>query len=165
MKPDDELRRLRRLIVIVSMVATAFICGLVLWASVQVKNLKSQVIGLSSAKVQVIRGIDGKDGVTTYKTITVTVPGKDGANGKDGQNATSDQIAAAVAAYLRLNPVVGLPGIKGDPGSPGNNGRTLQIRVDYTTCQLEEKYIDDDSWTPVAQLSSPCNINSQNEPS
>lgn len=140
-------------------------CALLFWVSLELRQLKSQVALntsiIGSQPVQPIRVVNGRDGAPGLSIQgPVGLQGLQGTSGKDGQNATADQIAAAVAAYLASHPVVGLTGPKGDSGQ---DGKTLEIQLDTKSCLLEEKYSTDDFWQPIAQLSFPCDPNSDTQ--
>lgn len=86
-------------------------------------------------------GTDGKNGNH----------GNNGLNGSNGSNATAEQIATAVAEYMKLNPVTTLVGAKGD------KGERQETTIDYETCELLSKYSNQDVWTIIAKLPMPCN--------
>lgn len=80
----------------------------------QILDLKSRIEAIEQAPLREVRGIDGRDG-------------KDGAPGRD---ATSKQVAQAVAAWFQANPMPepingkdGRDGIDGRPGRDGVHGK------------------------------------------
>lgn len=147
MRTPSELRSIKWFIVVSWALVLLIVIGTVFWGSYQIRELKNQLNALDTQKPTIIKGINGKDGVTTLRTLTVTLPAKDG---KDGQNATPEQIAAAITNYLQKNPP-----IQGKDGHPGVDGRTLYFRV-TSACVEQTKYTDDDTWTDQAQLPFPC---------
>lgn len=149
---DDELKRLKRFIYVSWSLLLIIIIGLTFWGSVELRKLNSIILAGSNAKI--IKGIDGKDGANGVAGIN----GLNGVNGQSGQNITTDQIAAAVSAYLTLNPPAqGIAGVSGDSGINGTDGLTLQIQV-TNSCQIQTKYTTSDVWTPLAQLPLPCGL-------
>jgi hypothetical protein len=162
-QPVDELTRLRRLLIRSWLAMVLIIVALVFWGSYEVKqfnatiNLQSERIFQVVQKPIVVQGQNGKDGAPGLAvfgpqgaTGAQGNPGTNGTNGSDGLNVTPQAIAQAVSDYLALNPVSGTQGAKGDAGD------ILQIQVDPTTCILQSKYQDSDSWTFLAQLPIPC---------
>jgi len=90
-----------------------------------------------------LQSLKGKDGTN----------GLDGTNGVDGQPATPQvQVQPIPAAPTQPTPA------KGERGDAGSPGRQLQITVDPLTCVLESRYEGDDTWQPLAQLQSPCEV-------
>lgn len=148
MNIHEEFRRFKRLAFFVGMI---FILGLVVavvFCSVQLKHLNTSIASVDLRRPLVIRGIDGKDGLNGVNGLSIV-----GTSGLPGEGVTSQQIAEAVSAYLQANPVMGVQGVS---GTPGQDGKTLQLQVNPDTCVLQEKYVDDDTWTFVAQLPTPC---------
>lgn len=144
--------------------AIAVLIGLVSWLIVlsiqrsnQINNLLVQV-----QTIENIKPINGKDGKTPIKGVDYTdgINGNNGRNGKsgiglngaDGQNATPDQIAAAVADFLTANPPAkGDTGPSGDAGAPA---RQIQIRCNPLKLQNEWRYVGDSGWTPLDKVTS-----------
>lgn len=158
-KPEDELRRLRHFLAVSW--SLLLICLLVLtyWGSTQIKNLKSSIAASYPKQSVVVHGIDGKNGANGINGLTIVGPaGSPGTNGINGLSVTAEQVAAAVIQYCSSG---NCTGVTGSQGANGTDGRTLQIQVDTSTCQLQQKYEDDDNWTPIAQLAKPCNVESQ----
>lgn len=153
MNDRDELRRLRRFIVISWAFLLAIILGVTIWGSVQVRNLRSTLLLASSKEPQIIKGIDGKDGAEGAQgPIGASIIGP---AGTDGSNATPEQIVAAVNQYFIVHPPQTIQGQKGDDGV---DGQSLQVEVDALTCQLRSKYSSSDFWTTLAQLPIPCGV-------
>lgn len=153
MNSNDEIRRLKRFIIISWVLLLLIVIGLVVWASLQFRHFNEQIQVASSKTPVVIRGIDGKQGMPGLSIMGS--PGQS-IQGPPGQNVTPQEIAQAVAAYLQANPVVAMVG---NSGKDGNDGLTLQLRIDPITCQLESKYTISDDWSVVAQLPMPCTSN------
>ena len=107
----------------------------------QYSVIVSQVRDLNGKPAVVItktiyqEGKDGKNGITPpcYFEATRCVgstgitgaSGTNGANGLNGNNATAEQIAVAVAEYLKANPPA--KGDTGESGKDGNDGRELEL--------------------------------------
>lgn len=130
----------------------------------QYSVIVSQVKDLNGKPAVVItktiyqEGKDGKNGITppcyfeSTKCVGATgmtgSSGTNGATGLNGNNATPEQIAVAVAEYLKANPPS--KGDTGDSGKDGNDGREIELcylrngstgqrYVGDTTCREIEK--------------------------
>jgi len=155
---DDEIRRLKRFIVVSWAALLAVILLLVVLGSHEIKNLNKSITILADKRPTVIHGIDGKNGLDGAQGLPGLpgLPGLNGRNGQDGKSVTASQIVQAVSDYLRSNPAPA-----GKQGAPGQNGRTVTLQVNANNCQLQEKYTDDDNWITIAQLPLPCTVKNE----
>jgi hypothetical protein len=151
MKDDDEIRRLKRFIVISWGLLLAVVLLLAVLGSLQASKL-NRSIQVSNTAPKIIKGVDGKDGLPGEQGLP-GIPGSPGTPGTDGQNITPDQIVAAVTQYMTLNPVTG------QQGPAGTDGKNLQVQIDPASCLLESKYDTDAFWSVLAQLPIPCEVN------
>lgn len=127
----------------------------------------------SFPRVQVVKGDKGDKGDTQsidYSAIQAYIDnriaslpkplngtnGKTGANGGNGFSVTPEEIALAVADYLKANPPAA--GQNGKEGSAAAPAPVLQAQVDKNTCQLQTKYDTSDGWISIAQLPKPCEV-------
>lgn len=168
MNNDNEIKRLKRFIIISWSMLLILIVGLVFWASINIKELKSQVQLAVNKQPTIVHGINGSSGPQGLPGVSIVgaqglqgTNGTNGSNGVNGQTVTPEELADSISQYLLDNPVVSQPGPPGIQGNAGQDGRTLQIQVDQVTCQLESKYDDSDSWSVIAQLPQPCEANDE----
>lgn len=166
MKQTDELSRMRRFVTHFAMFVLFLICIVIFFFTVEIRHLNNQVQTTSATisqvtaqPIKIVNGKDGVPGVSIQGPAGIGLQGPAGNNGQNGQNVTPEQIAAAVAAYMQANPVVGQIG---STGISGQDGRTLLVRV-TADCILQTKYVDDDGWTNQAQLPIPCDPNSDTQ--
>lgn len=145
--PDDEYKRLRKLVARLGVALFVVLIALTFWASYEIKNLKN-TIALQSSRLTSLQQQpqlvvhDGKDGVSIIGPAGQS--GRDGKNGLNGSGVTAGQIAQAVGDYLRLNPV---EAVKGDSGLNGLPGK--QIELQFADGHLEFKYVGDEIWQIV----------------
>lgn len=89
--------------------------------------------------------------------------GVSGAQGLPGiglQGPAGQSGAPGVTQITNNNTNIAVPGPQGDKGDKGDPAIVVppMFKVDANTCQLETKYPDDDFWTTLAQLPSPCEV-------
>lgn len=142
----DEMKRKDRFIIVSWLLLLLIIVGLTTWASVEIRNLKSEIQLAISKQPTVIKGIDGREGLQGVQGVS-GINGLNGSNGVNGQSVTPEQIATAVSQYLQANPPAS---VQGPPGKDGVNGKSIQIELDPVTCSLQSKYDDSDSWNILA---------------
>lgn len=149
---DPKYKRLVKLLVIswVSIVILIFVIfSLGSWQLSQVRDIASQ------SHVQAVQGPPGLNGVNgKTETIVTYTPGK------DGQNATDEQVAAAVDKYMAAHPVQngkdgkdGTNGVDGQNGAQGNLGAPgLVVFLRQTLLgNWECRYAGDTGWQPLTE--------------
>lgn len=130
---------------------------------------------LTSNKQVSIKGDKGDSAVVDYKLLKDYVQEEISniprpANGVDGMNATDEQVAQAVAAYLSVHPpaagVNGTNGIDGQPGAQGETGATGPAAPKYQErckdfankkSQIQWKYENEETWKLLYELPHKCN--------
>lgn len=116
----------------------------------------------SFPKVEVVNGKNGKDAQVDYNRVGQLIEAQiaalpapqNGSNGLNGDSIQGDQGSPGTS-------IQGAPGPSGIPGTDGRNGidgLILQLQVDPTNCQLQDKYTVSDFWITIAQLPKPCGI-------
>lgn len=158
MNSDDEIRRLKRFIIVSWTLLLTLFLGLVLWGSLEIRQFNETVRLTVSREPRIIQGLNGLNGLPGMNGQPGAqgnsgVNGNNGNNGQDGQSITPEEIAQAVSSYLQENPV---PSVQGAMGTTGQDGKDLQIQLDTKSCELESKYSTDDDWSSLAQLPIPC---------
>lgn len=162
----DRDRRKDRIIIFQSVVILVLFVVGIMFVTYQARVLKDiQVASAGRTVVQqelsdeqmnrIIASIkvkDGRDGANGLNGVNGSNGrnGSNGLNGLAGANITADQIATAVAEWMRLNPIQALI------GPQGAMGEQQLLRVDPDSCELMTKYLSDDSWSVVAILPKPC---------
>lgn len=139
---EDEAKRLKRIIYILSAIVFIFTVGVTTWASVEFGRMKAIIAAIETP--QVINGIDGKDAYTPQKNIDYF----DGIDGSNGTNAISTQTIIEKPIYTNV-PVPGPQGDMGIPGPQGDPGVTILIRTNPETRLEECKVLGDVAWQPI----------------
>lgn len=151
---DAEYKRLRRLILRSFFFVLAVFVVLAFAGSYQLKNLKSQFVGLKSQTIvkqtivkqtfesplKPVNGTNGNKGQNGIDGIN----GVNGVDGTNGVSITPEQIASAVASYLQLHPPP-----KGANGEPGVPGKIVFVQINPVTGVLECRYSGDTMWQPI----------------
>lgn len=156
---DREYKRLRRLIIRSFMALLVILVAITFAGSYQLKYLKSQLASKSNRQVvqqtivqqmpptpehlQLVEGPEGKKGDS--------VQGQPGESitGAAGENATADQIAVAVANYLKTNPPAS--GKDGEKGAMGAAGKVVFVNLNILTGLWECRYGTDLQWQPIEE--------------
>lgn len=139
---DDELKRLRKHVLVLTSIVLLLVLGIVAWGSIEISRLRSVVASIEIP--QAINGIDGKDGYTPIKGVDYI----DGNDGNDGRDSLSTTTIVKEPIYTNI-PVPGPKGEKGDTGERGAPGRTVLIRINPLTLLDECRFLGDIDWQPL----------------
>lgn len=145
---DDELRRLKRIIIVSWTLIVIFTIGIVTWASWEVKDIRNQVANLPRLTPTVINGRDGKDGLTPVKGVDY-FDGQNGLNGTNGKDSTSTTTVVEQPTYINV-PVPGPQGADGSQGPPGASGKAVFIQQ-LPDGTLQCHYSGDTFWQPITE--------------
>lgn len=144
---NNELKRLRRLIVVSWMALLVVVISFVIWISTEVKNTKSIALASLNKQVQPIKGFDGKNGESIIGPQGLTgnpgTSGQNGTNGIDGKNATSVTTIIKEPEIIQQN--IPVPGPQGNQGSPGIAGREVQLGKNLLG-NVVWRYVGDEGW-------------------
>lgn len=92
---EDEIRRLRKIIVRMGFFLIVILVAVVAYFSAQLREMRSTLYTATVQMQQPIKGIDGLDGKDG-----VSIMGVPGLNGQDGKNATSTHTQTFVEKQL-----------------------------------------------------------------
>lgn len=150
MKEEDEIKRLRNLLLVASLFALLLMVIIVAWASWELSGVRKESM-LIQAKIDAVEltpganGIDGKDGQA--------VDGQDGRDGKDGRDGV-DSISTTVIQQVPIKGDTGEQGVqgeKGETGASGADGKTVFTRYNLFTGEYECRYAGDNTWQPESE--------------
>lgn len=136
---NDELKRLRRFILLLSAFILFLILGIVAWGSIELNRLRYIIANMDIPTV--VNGIDGNDGYTPIKGVDYV----------DGVDSLSTRTVAYQPVYTNV-PVQGEKGDKGDQGEkgePGTQGLTVILRVNPITLLEECRILGSSVWSSV----------------
>lgn len=155
---DQELKRLKKLIVASWLLLMLALISLAFWVSIVIKGL-NHTIDVKTAQLEgkIPYVQDGKDGASIQGS-----DGRDGRDGKDGRdgakgdNGKDSNVPGPVGPQGIAGPQgergeQGPQGPQGPQGEPGPPGRTVYQRQNPLTGQEECKYSDWDSWQPASE--------------
>lgn len=149
---DQELKRLRKFIVISWLMLLAVLVAIAFWGSYQVRLL-NETIAYKDAQLrgEIPYVKDGKSG----EQGQIGQSGNNGANGSNGQNGSSGpQGNQGSQGNLGLSGEKGDKGDKGDVGDTGSQGppgKTVFLRTNPLTLQEECRYAGDTDWRPASE--------------
>lgn len=133
---DNELKRLRKHVLVLTSIVLLLVLGIVAWGSIEISRLRSVVASIEIP--QAINGIDGKDGYTPIK-------GVDYIDGNDGRDSLSTTTIVKEPIYTNI-PIPGPKGEKGDKGEQGSPGQTIVLRINPITLLSECRFLGDIDW-------------------
>lgn len=135
---NDELKRLKRFIVISWALLLMVIVGLTFWGSYQIKNLKDVI----AQRPEVIKGENGLNGIEGKNGLSVIglqgMPGIQGLKGDAGNPGEKGEVGPQ-----------GLQGEIGPQGLTGAPGKTVFVRNNPKTQIQECRYSGDIDWQPI----------------
>lgn len=153
---EQELKRLRRIITVLSVLVLVLMFGTIIWGSLEISRLKSVIAAIPSQET--IQPRAGVDGYTPIKGVDY-FDGKDGADSLSTRTIieqpiytnvsvgpTEEQVAQAITDYCtaRENCV-------GEEGARGPIGRTIFLRLNTLLGVEQCRYAGDDSWLPIEE--------------
>lgn len=146
---EEELKRLRKIIVRTGMILVVLIALIVSYFSLQLKEV-NRSMQIAQARLnsveQPVKGLDGVDGKDGEK-------GLDGVNGTPGQNAVSTNTTTNTVVEKSITtqiPVPGPPGEQGPQGLPGTSGR--EIALGTKAGKVVWKYVGDTDWQEITDI-------------
>jgi hypothetical protein len=144
---DDQLRRLKRFLIISWFLTLLLLVGLAFaFFSYDAKRFKDQVLALENRQVKVIAAQDGHDGYTPIKGVDY-FDGIDGSNGGNGANAVSTIQVQPVYTNIPVPGPVGATGAKGSKGDKGDLGKAVFVDTVNNLC----RYAGDLVWQPILE--------------
>lgn len=149
---DEEIKRLKRLIVISWMALLFIALAVVIWASVQVKEMREIIVATETKLQKPIDVLDHND------IISIPGPqgqqGLQGVQGNPGANALSTNTVTVVEKPTIIQQTIPVPGIqgekgeKGDKGDPGKSGREVELGKNSLN-ETVWRYVGDVIWQTV----------------
>lgn len=144
MKDDDEIKRLRNLLVgafLLLLILMTIIVAYLTWniGDIRRDNLYLQERIDLIEKSQPKDGLDGKDGKDGISIV--------GPQGEPGEDSVSTE-----TIILEKEPIIiEQKGEKGDQGEPGAPGRSIFSRLNELTNEFECRVAGDREWKPEAE--------------
>lgn len=142
MKPDDQEKRLNRIIAVSWFAILLLLIAIVVVGSMSLKESENRILAGVEERLKNYPMKSGKDGQNGYTPIK-GVDYFDGQDGRNGENALS--VTTLQPVYTNV-PVQGPEGPEGPQGKPG---KTIIIRTNPETKAEECRYLGDIQWQAI----------------
>lgn len=136
--PEEEIRRLKRFLVVCMFIILILIMQIAFWTSYQLNDVHKYIVKQPTIVAQ--RGETGRDSTIPGPVGSMGVPGLNGSPGTPGSKGDKGDDGE-----------LGIKGAKGEKGDQGDPGVAVFIRNNPQTEAKECRYAGDSGWQPITE--------------